>query len=71
MQLTKIYKPKKLIFKMPSRKDIIVIYHYNMATNYIQVNANTPIYKFECPSDAKAVILNTIENQIYDQQNIF
>ena len=39
-----------------------------MTTNYFKVN--TPICKFECPPDAKAVFLKTIKNQVYDLTSI-
>ena len=41
-----------------------------MSTDYIQVKANIPICKFECPSDAKSVLLETLENHVYDLTSI-
>ena len=41
-----------------------------MTTEYIELKANLPILKFECSSNAKAVILITIKDHLYDLTSI-
>ena len=41
-----------------------------MTTEYIELKANLPILKFECSSEAKAVILAIIQHQVYDLTSI-
>ena len=41
-----------------------------MTTDYIQVKASIPICKFECPSDAKSVLLETLKDHVYDLTSI-
>ena len=41
-----------------------------MEITYTRVKSSVSILKFECPSDTKAIILETIQNQKYDLTSI-
>ena len=49
---------------------LVCLSYYNMEITYTRVKAPILLAKFECPPDAKAVILETIQDQKYDLTSI-